>query len=85
MDGLPVVANEFNIVPGMAGFDTIHTYGVPIGCIACLASIKIVHWKRCIAGYLVQTLATEYCLLNLILIIENFIAPNDWLHTAGQA
>lgn len=70
---LPIMAYEFYFVARVACLYTVDTYGITICCITCSTSIEVVHWKACIAGYLVQTLATGYSFLYHILIAEDFI------------
>ena len=38
-----IVADEFDIVPGVTCLDTVHAYGVPVGCVAGAAAVKIMH------------------------------------------
>lgn len=40
------MTNEFNIVSGMTGFNTIHADRISIGGVARLTSVEIVHRKR---------------------------------------
>lgn len=41
----PVMSNKFNVMSSMACLNTIHTYGIPVSCIARLTSIKVMHRK----------------------------------------
>lgn len=66
----PVMSDEFYCMTSMTHFDAIHTNSVSVCSIACLATIEIMHWERCVAGYFVQALAISYSFLNSILITE---------------
>jgi hypothetical protein len=70
---IPVVPDEINFMSSMASFNAIDTNGIAICRVACLTSIKVVHWKRCVTGDLVQTLTVGNCLLNSILIAKNLV------------
>lgn len=50
---IPVMPNELHFMSSMAGFNAIDTNGIALSCVACLASIEVMHWERCIAGDLV--------------------------------
>lgn len=70
MINLPIVSNKFNVVTSVTGFNTVDANRIPIGRIARLTTIKIVHWKRGVRRYLVQTLSVRYCFFHGILIIK---------------
>jgi len=64
------VPNKFNVVTSVTGFNTVDADGIPIGRIARLATIKIVHWERGVRRYLVQALSVRYRFFHGILIIK---------------
>jgi hypothetical protein len=42
---IPVMSDEFDFMSSMAGFNAVDTNGIAICCVACLTSIKVMHWK----------------------------------------
>lgn len=79
------MSDELYVMASMASFDAVHTDGVPVGCVTRLTSIEVVHRKRCITRYFIQTLTIRNRLLYRVLIVEDLVTAHDRLYTARQA
>lgn len=57
----------------VTGFNTVDANCIPIGRIARLTTVKIVHWERRVRRYLVQALSVRHCFFHRILIIKYLV------------
>lgn len=80
----PIMPDELDIVTRVARFDAIHANRVPIGRVAGMTPVKVVHRKGRVRADLVQTLATRNRLLHLVLVVEDLVAPGNRLDATGQ-
>lgn len=76
--------DELDIMSSMASLDTINANRVPVGRVASLAPIEIVHGERSITRDLVQTLTVGDGLLYRVLVIKYLVPSHDGLYTASE-
>lgn len=67
------MTNEFNIVPGMTGFNAIYADRISVGGVTRLTPVEIMHRKRGVRRDLIQTLSIADGFLDVILVIVDFI------------
>lgn len=79
-----IMPDELDIMARMTRFDTVHADSVPIGRIARMTPVEVVHRKRGVRADLIQTLSTRHGLLHFVLVVEYFIPSRNRLYTARQ-
>lgn len=80
-----IMPDELDIMARMTRLDAVHANRVPIGCVARVTPVEVVHRKRRVRADLVQTLTAGDGLLHLVLVVEYLVSPRDGLHTTRQA
>lgn len=80
-----IMPDELDIMARMTCLDAVHADRVPIGCVARVTPVEVVHRKRRVRADLIQTLPTGDGLLHLVLIIEDLVAPRYGLDATRQA
>lgn len=76
--------DKLDVVSRVACLDTVHANSVPVGRVTRLTPVEVMHRKRRITGYLVQTLSVRHCLFHRVLVVEYLVAAHDRLHPASQ-
>lgn len=80
------MSNKLNVMSLMADLDAVDANCITVGGVARVTSVEVVHWKWCVGRDFVQALTAAHRLLDLIVIVENFIrTANYWLNAAREA
>lgn len=78
-----IMPDELDVMARVARLDAVDADRVPIGRVARVAPVEVVHREGRVRADLVQTLTTGDGLFHLVLVVEDLIASRNRLDATG--